>query len=257
MRSREKFLFCLGVLLFLSSCSSVQKNKEIEYSLLRGVNFSQQQGYEKAMSEYQKAYSLSPNNITLLKEMGYCYYQVGNYQKAEEFWLKGLNLAPKDDDIIKNLATLYYKEREYDKALNIIKNSYNPEGSYYLKLRALISYTENKNQAYELFKKLNIEEFDVESSIKYMELLKEMNKREELYYYMKNTYPSFMNNEKYIINYTQNLSNIYNLNEEAKKILLEYIARNGKDNDILLQLSALYLKDGERKKAEDIYKLMF
>lgn len=83
------------------------------------------------MSEYQKAYTLNPENVILLKEMGYCYYQVGNYQKAEEFWLKGLNLTPKDDDIIKNLATLYYEEKEYEKALNIIKNSYNPEGSYY------------------------------------------------------------------------------------------------------------------------------
>ena len=52
----------------------------MEYSLLRGVNYSQQNQYEKAIIEYQKAYALDSNNVILLKEMGYCYYQIKTAQ---------------------------------------------------------------------------------------------------------------------------------------------------------------------------------
>ena len=69
----------------------------MEYSLLRGVNYSQQNQYEKAIIEYQKAYVLDSNNVILLKEMGYCYYQFGDYTKAEEFWLKALKQTPNDE----------------------------------------------------------------------------------------------------------------------------------------------------------------
>lgn len=235
----------------------MQKSKEMEYSLLRGVNYSQQNQYEKAIIEYQKAYAIDSNNVILLKEMGYCYYQFGDYTKAEEFWLKALKQTPNDESLIKNLATLYYETREYSKVNNIIKNSYNQNDDYYLKLKALMLYSENnKLNSYELLKKIDTEKFDVDTAIKYMEILKELDKRDELYYFMKNSYYLFKDNKKYIITYAQNLSEIYSMNKEAQNILLDYIVTNGNDNDIYLQLSRIYLKTGEKKKAEDIYKLM-
>ena len=166
-----RLLFFLGVSVFLVSCSNVQKNKEMEYSLLRGVNYSQQNQYEKAIIE--KAYVLDSNNVILLKEMGYCYYQFGDYTKAEEFWLKALKQTPNDESLIKNLATLYYENKEYSKVNNIIKNSYNPNDDYYLKLRALMLYSKNnKLKSYELLKEIDTEKFDVDTAIKYMEILK-------------------------------------------------------------------------------------
>ena len=231
-----RLLFFLGVSVFLVSCSNVQKNKEMEYSLLRGVNYSQQNQYEKAIIEYQKAYVLDSNNVILLKEMGYCYYQFGGYTKAEEF---------------------YYENKDYSKVNNIIKNSYNPNDDYYLKLRALVLYSKNnKLKSYELLKEIDTEKFDVDTAIKYMEILKELDKRDELYYFMKNSYSLFKDNKEYIIAYAQNLSGVYSMNKEAQNILLDYIVINGNDNDIYLQLSGIYLKIGEKKKAEDTYRLM-
>lgn len=253
---KSRLLIFLGVSIFLVGCSNVKTNKEMEYSLLRGVNYSQQKEYEKAMTEYQKAYSLDSNNIILLKELGYCYYQFGDYKRAEEFWLKGLKQVPKDDSIIKNLATLYYEEKNYSKALEITKSSYNPNDEYYLKLKALMSYESDRNQAYDLFRKLDIKSFDKDTAIKYMELLKILEKKDELYYFMKNSYPFFKDEKEYIIDYTQNLVTVFSQDREAQNILLEYIVRNGNDNKIFLQLSSIYLKNGEKKKAEDIYKLM-
>ena len=232
-----RLLFFLGVSVFLVSCSNVQKNKEMEYSLLRGVNYSQQNQYEKAIIEYQKAYVLDSNNVILLKEMGYCYYQFGDYTKAEEFWLKALKQTPNDE--------------------SLIKNSYNPNDDYYLKLRALMLYSKNnKLKSYELLKEIDTEKFDVDTAIKYMEILKELDKRDELYYFMKNSYSLFKDNKEYIIAYAQNLSGVYSMNKEAQNILLDYIVINGNDNDIYLQLSGIYLKIGEKKKAEDTYRLM-
>lgn len=258
MKDSSKITIFLGLSMFLLGCSNTQtNNKEVEYSILRGVNFSKQQQYEKAMVEYQKAYHLDSNNLILLKELGYCYYQFGDYEKAEEFWRKALELSPKDDSTIKNLATLYYKEQDYDKALDMIKRSYNPNGDYYLKLKVLISYEkEDKIEAYELLKKMKIESFDEECSIKKMDILKELNKKTELYSFMQESYPLFFNNKEYILKYTQNLVEVYNMNEDAQEILLEYVIRNGNDENILMKLRDIYLKNGDTQKAESIYKLI-
>ena len=46
------------------------------------------------------------------------------------------------------------------------------------------------------------------------------------------------------------------MNREAQEILLDYIVRNGNDEDILSQLREMYLKDGDIQKAESVYKLI-
>lgn len=253
MKSR---LIFLGISLFLVGCSSTKVDKEAEYSLLRGINYSQQQEYSKAMVEYEKSYDINPNNLILLKELGYCYYQFGDYEKAEKFWLKGLELSSKDENLIKNLATLYYEQRELDKSLKIMQKAYNRNDSYYLRLKALISLESDKIEAYRIFKEMDTSDFDLCSSIKYMNVLKELDKKDELYYFLKNSYPLFKENRDYIIEYAQNLADIYSLNREAEIVLLDYLTENGNDENIIFQLSNLYLKNGDRKRAENILKLI-
>ena len=73
---------------------------------------------------------------------------------------------------------------------------------------------------------------------------------------MRESYPIFMDNKEYTLRYTQNLVELYNMNREAQEILLDYIVRNGNDENILLQLRKMYLKDGDIQKAESVYKLI-
>lgn len=73
---------------------------------------------------------------------------------------------------------------------------------------------------------------------------------------MRESYPIFMDNKEYTLRYTQNLVELYNMNREAQEILLDYIVRNGNDENILLQLREMYLKDGDIQKAESVYKLI-
>lgn len=258
MKKSIKGLFLLIVVPSLISCSSsTVKNREAEYSLLKGVNYSQNGEYEKAMGEYFKSYEIAPQNTILLKEMGYNYYQFGDYKKAEEFWLKAFKLNPKDEDLIKNLSTLYYEEEEYEKSLDIIKNSYNLRDNYYQKIYGLINYKrERLQESYNFFKNVSVESYDVETALVYIEVLKNLNKREELYIFLQKIYPYLKDNKEFIIKYSQILQEDFNLTKKSEEILINYLLENGSEDEILLQLSMLYFQMGEKEKARDTFKLI-
>lgn len=241
----------------ISCSSSTVKNREAEYSLLKGVNYSQNGEYEKAMGEYFKSYEIAPENTILLKEMGYNYYQFGDYEKAEEFWLKAFKLTPKDEDLIKNLSTLYYEEEEYEKSLDIIKNSYNLRDNYYQKIYGLINYKrERLQESYNFFKNVSVESYDVETALVYIEVLKNLNKREELFIFLQKIYPYLKDNKEFIIKYSQILLEDFNLTKKSEEILINYLLENGSEDEILLQLSMLYFQMGEKEKARDTFKLI-
>lgn len=258
MKKSIKDLFLLIVVPSLISCSSsTVKNREAEYSLLKGVNYSQNGEYEKAMGEYFKSYEIAPENTILLKEMGYNYYQFGDYKKAEEFWLKAFKLNPKDEDLIKNLSTLYYEEEEYEKSLDIIKNSYNLRDNYYQKIYGLINYKrERLQESYNFFKNVSVESYDVEIALVYIEVLKNLNKREELYIFLQKIYPYLKDNKEFIIKYSQILLEDFNLTKKSEEILINYLLENASEDEILLQLSMLYFQMGEKEKARDTFKLI-
>lgn len=258
MKKSIKDLFLLIVVPSLISCSSsTVKNREAEHSLLKGVNYSQNGEYEKAMGEYFKSYEIAPENTILLKEMGYNYYQFGDYEKAEEFWLKAFKLTPKDEDLIKNLSTLYYEEEEYEKSLDIIKNSYNLRDNYYQKIYGLINYKrERLQESYNFFKNVSVESYDVEIALVYIEVLKNLNKREELYIFLQKIYPYLKDNKEFIIKYSQILLEDFNLTKKSEEILINYLLENGSEDEILLQLSMLYYQMGEKEKARDTFKLI-
>lgn len=258
MKKSIKGLFLLIVVPSLISCSSsTVKNREAEYSLLKGVNYSQNGEYEKAMGEYFKSYEIAPENTILLKEMGYNYYQFGDYEKAEEFWLKAFKLTPKDEDLIKNLSTLYYEEEEYEKSLDIIKNSYNLRDNYYQKIYGLINYKrERLQESYNFFKNVSVESYDVETALVYIEVLKNLNKREELFIFLQKIYPYLKDNKEFIIKYSQILLEDFNLTKKSEEILINYLLENGSEDEILLQLSMLYFQMGEKEKARDTFKLI-
>lgn len=258
MKKSIKDLFLLIVVPSLISCSSsTVKNREAEYSLLKGVNYSQNGEYEKAMGEYFKSYEIAPENTILLKEMGYNYYQFGDYEKAEEFWLKAFKLTPKDEELIKNLSTLYYEEEEYEKSLDIIKNSYNLRDNYYQKIYGLINYKrERLQESYNFFKNVSVESYDVETALVYIEVLKNLNKREELFIFLQKIYPYLKDNKEFIIKYSQILLEDFNLTKKSEEILINYLLENGSEDEILLQLSMLYFQMGEKEKARDTFKLI-
>lgn len=257
MRKLTKGLFLLIIVLSLISCSNTRKNKEAEYSLLRGVNYSQNGEYEKAMEEYFKSYEIAPQNIILLKEIGYNYYQFGDYEKAEEFWLRALKLEPKDEILIRNLSTLYYEQEEYEKSIEVIQNSYNLKDSYYQKLYGLISYKKGKFQeSYSFFKNIPVKNYDIKTALVYIKVLRVLNKKEELYVFLQKIYQFYKNNKEFTIVYSQILLEDFNLTKKSEEVLINYLLENGSEDEILLQLSMLYFQMGEIEKARDAFKLV-
>lgn len=256
-RKVTKVLFVLIISVVLVRCSSLKINKEAEYSLLKGVNYSQQGEYDKAMKEYFYSYELNPENVILLKEIGYNYYQFGDFEKAEEYWLKALKINYNDEELLKNLATLYYQERRYSDSINIIGKSYNLKDSYYQKLKGLISYQEgNLKDSYSILKNISVSQFDLETALIYIEILEKLNKKEELVNFSRNIYPYLSNERSYIIKYSQILTDNFNLNRESEKVLLDYLLENGSDDEVLLQLANLYFKIGNEQKGKDTLKLI-
>ncbi len=256
-QKKSRYLILVIIVMLFISCSNVKKDKEAEYSLLKGVNYSQQGEYGKAMPEYFKSYDINPKNIILLKEIGYNYYQFGDYKNAEKYWQEAFALNSKDEELIKNLATLYYEEKEYSKSLEVLENAYNKKDAYYQQLNGMICYKKGKLQeSYYFLREIPLEKYDEEVTLTYIELLERLEKKEELLSFSKNVYPYLKDSKNYVIKYSQILSKIYNKNVESEKVLMDYILKNGSDDEILLELSNLYFKMGENEKGEDILKLI-
>lgn len=256
-KNRVRNLAFLGGALLLVGCTNITEQKQSDYSLLKGINLAQQGKYSEAIQELTKSYNSNPNNLVLLKELGYVFYKSGNYNKAEQYWLEGLKLSSNDEDLIKNISTLYFQEGKYSKVLEMIGKSSNQQDSYYTKLKALIYEKTDVNKAYNTLKSLKLEDFDVSTAIEYINILKELKKKQELYTFLKESYTKFSTDKNYITTYAKTLSEVFSQNKEAETTLLNYIIKNGSDNDIYSQLANLYLKSGDKSKAEDTLKLIF
>lgn len=242
--------------IFLVACNNTNKKKEAEYSLLKGVNYSQKGDLASAMSEFQISYDANPENPILLKEMGYLYYQIGDYNKTAQLWEKALKISEFDVDVMKNLITLYSETGDYEKALKLLNNNSIIGEEYSKKIRGVISYRKGDiNLAYQNLKEVSLEAYDCNSYLIYLECLETLNLKNELYYSLKNGYTKFNNDKKYILEYSDYMGNNFENYKESEKILLKYSVENGKDDEIILRLSMLYLKMGEKEKSEDVLKL--
>lgn len=72
--------------------------------------------YREALSEYEKAVSISPYNHYLLNDLASAFEMVGNHKKAEDLYLEALRINPYCDDPKLNLAAIYYNAKKYKEA---------------------------------------------------------------------------------------------------------------------------------------------
>ena len=227
-------------------------NKSANYAMIKGLNLSMIGELEKALEEYQNSYKLEPNNLVLLKEMGYIYCEFGDYENGKKYYLKALKLNPKDNEIIRNLATLYYRDHEFSKVYKVIENSYNPNTNYYLKLKGLIEYKNgNFERAKQLFSQIKIYYYDGETYIIYLNTLKKLNSKKEYQEKLRIGKELFKNNKNYILYYSdENLKNNEKL-EEVEQILINYISNFGNNNEVLDRLKRIYILQGRYEKVKN------
>ena len=95
--------------------------------------------FEKALDYFILANRETPNNIEILKLLGFSYYMVGDPIMSEIFYQEGLEIDPKNDYINQKLGELYFNTNRIDLAkdrLNVLKNCNCEE---YLQLKKIIT----------------------------------------------------------------------------------------------------------------------
>lgn len=257
MKNRKKWLIVFLLAVFFLGCSNLKDNKNARYSLLKGINLTQQGDLNKALMFYRDAYKKNPRDLVVLKELGFVYFIFSQYDKAEYYWLEGLKLSPKDDEIIKNLITMYYKNKDYQKAIKISDLSYNPKDEYFEQIRGLIYYEQgDKKKAYSVLKSINKSNFDDLTYIKYLDIVKESANQKKFYETLNVGELLFENSKEYTLVCSRELTNGLKKYKEAENILLNYLVKNGNDKDVILMLSWVYSQSGNKQKASDSLLLL-
>lgn len=83
----------------------------------RGVAYAQSGGrYDQAISDFSKAIKISPEFAKAYKDRGFAYYRKGQYDQAITDYGKAIEINPKYADAYFNRAVAHYSKGEYEKA---------------------------------------------------------------------------------------------------------------------------------------------
>ncbi len=258
-----KSLSVLLLTLFFMSCTTTKPREKTlekkEYYALRGINLSYEGKYLEAIKELEIAYKKDPENPIVLRELGYSFGELGNLEKSKYYYEKALYLNSEDQISINNLARISYREGNYSVAENylerISKDSIDVET---LKLRGLIAYQNKDYETAYIYMRdaLTLEEnLDMELYKDFVEVMFETNRVTELYQTMEDGYDKYSSNRSYILGYTNLLSEKFNENNKAIRILKRYVAENGGEDLIYIQLARISLLNSDNetsRKAIDL-----
>jgi len=84
----------------------------------RGVAYSAEKQYDKAISDYNKALKIEVNDEEIYYNRGNAYLEIGEYEKAILDYTYALKIKPNDPKIYYNRANVYIKIRDYEKAIS-------------------------------------------------------------------------------------------------------------------------------------------
>lgn len=94
-----------------------------------GVLYDRLGDVYRAETEYDKAYKLDPNNVSLLNDMGYFYYSYGRYAEAEKTLRKALDINPSFDRAWINLGLTLGAQERYQEAYEAFVRAVTPAES--------------------------------------------------------------------------------------------------------------------------------
>lgn len=119
----------------LENYYSVSKNPEAKKMYSKGIEQSEKQNYQKAISYFQKALKIDSLFAFAWDNMGLCYRKLDNYDDAIFAYKKSLELDPLGLMPLQNIAVAYKYKKEYQKALAAYEtlaelDSKNPEVYY-------------------------------------------------------------------------------------------------------------------------------
>ncbi len=81
-------------------------------------------GLKNNAEEYfNKAYSYSPRNLSLLRDIGLFYFKEGNFAKAKEFYEMIHNMGHQEVEVFRFLGAIYSYEKDYKNAIEYFKKA--------------------------------------------------------------------------------------------------------------------------------------
>ena len=119
----------------LENYYSVSKNPEAKKMYSKGIEQSEKQNYQKAISYLEKALKIDSLFAFAWDNMGLCYRKLDKYDDAIYAYNKSLELDPLGLMPLQNIAVAYKYKKEYQKALAAYEtlaelDSKNPEVYY-------------------------------------------------------------------------------------------------------------------------------
>lgn len=142
IKRNRLFVFCLLLLAFssfLSGCStvSVEQQKESDYYYKVGLTYLNEDKFQMAFVQFQRALQIDPDNIKALNSLGLVYYQLEDYDNAKDLFIKAVYLDPGFSDAYTNLGITYMKTAQWREAMDSFKKALsnplyqNPERAFY------------------------------------------------------------------------------------------------------------------------------
>ena len=254
----KKIILVIGLLMFLGCTSAETKDKK-EHFLIRGMNYSKEGKYSKAIEEYQKFYDLDKKDPILLREMGLAYAHLKEYEIAEKYYLEAIELDPKDQITLTNLSILYYKMDNFEKSEEYLAMISNDSMDYRLfLLKGYISYDEGKyEESYQSFhtvlNMIKVEDYTFVK--KYVDILQRTNRTNEIYPFIYSVYQVKKDDPEAVIDYSVFLIDVFNDYDGAFKALKIYNAQQ-KNDHIILELAQRSFEVGKLEDSETYLKLL-
>ena len=136
------FAFCVVLLAcqpLLSGCASVsvEQQKEAEYYYKVGLTYLNEDKFQMAFVQFQKALQLDPDNKRAMNSLGLVYYQLEDYENARDLFIRAVYLDPNFSDAYTNMGITYMKTGQWREALEAFKKALsnllyqNPERAFY------------------------------------------------------------------------------------------------------------------------------
>ncbi|GHT46640.1 hypothetical protein AGMMS49936_05910 [Endomicrobiia bacterium] len=107
---------------FLKAKKYDRSNTLIVNSYLGNI-YEQTGQFDNAIAEFEIIAATENKNISVLREIGRCYFILKKYSKAEKTFLKALDIAPLNNEILYLTAVNYIDWKKYNKAIEYLNKT--------------------------------------------------------------------------------------------------------------------------------------
>ena len=238
----------LLVLFTFTACSNNEVSdtfKQKQYSIIKGLNASQEGKYSVAIGHLLNAYAIDSKDIFTLRELALNYGKSGDFKNSERFYVEMLAISPNDSGATYNLGTLYYNQKKYKESLNILErvNIENVTND----IKSLIAYNyyslEEYEKAYTKLKGLeSVKKDDLYFAKVYGDTMLKTKRLGQLHPYITKLYEEKPGNLEITYIYAKHLNENLGKSSDAIGVLEQYIINYGVYKEINLEAARISMQ---------------